>query len=123
MRGVFEYLAKEELEHKAKLELEAMKTGQTVTVTPEAKIPKYGYDILDKRLRFDMEYKDMLLLGMKKEEASFRIYVDLIRQVAERLATLLTDHLAALNADLLGTDGLRLAAIGTSETELTVVEV
>jgi rubrerythrin len=31
-----------------------------------------------------MDYKDMLLLGMEKEEASFRIYIDLISQVQDK---------------------------------------
>ena len=79
MRKVFEDLAKEELEHKAKLELEIMKTGKTVAVqqklTPRS---SSDYIISDDESQFDVDYKDMLLLGMEKEEASFRTYVNLV---------------------------------------------
>jgi rubrerythrin len=78
MRKVFEDLAKEELEHKAKLELEVMKTGRTVAVKLKPPRPASDYIISDTDLPLDMDYKDMLLLGMEKEEASFRIYVNLV---------------------------------------------
>jgi len=84
MRKVFEDLAKEELDHKEKLELEIMKTGQTVPATPKADIPEHEYIISDNQLQLDMNYKDMLLLGIKKEEASFRTYIDLIPQVRDK---------------------------------------
>jgi len=77
MRKVFEDLAKEELEHKAKLELEVMKTGRTVDVKLNPGRPESDYIISDDPSQLDIDYKDMLLLGMEKEEASFRIYVDL----------------------------------------------
>ena len=66
MRDVFEELAREEMEHKAKLELEIIKTGK---VAPD---------------RHD--YKDMLLLAMEKEEASFRTYVDLVARARDEQA-------------------------------------
>jgi rubrerythrin len=84
MRKVFEDLAKEELDHKEKLELEVMKTGQTVPATPKFNIPEHEYIISDNQLQLDMDYKDMLLLGIEKEEASFRIYIDLISQVQDK---------------------------------------
>ena len=84
MRKVFEDLAKEELEHKARLELEVMKTGKTVAVkqklTPR---PSSDYIISDDESQLDMDYKDMLLLGMEKEEASFRTYVNLVANAQE----------------------------------------
>jgi len=84
MRKVFEDLAKEELDHKAKLELEIMKTGQTVPATPKFNIPEHEYIISDNQLQLDMDYKDMLLLGIEKEEDSFRTYIDLIPQVQDK---------------------------------------
>ena len=84
MRKVFEDLAKEELDHREKLELEVMKTGQTVPATPKFNIPEHEYIISDNQLRLDMDYKDMLLLGIEKEEASFRIYIGLIPQVQDK---------------------------------------
>ncbi|MHC4395526.1 MAG: ferritin family protein [Planctomycetota bacterium] len=81
-RRVFEEFAKEELEHKAKLELEIMKIGKPVLVVDE-KIPesKEDYIISTDDSPLDMAYKDILMLGMEKEEASFRTYVNLLPNV------------------------------------------
>jgi len=78
MRKVFEDLAKEELEHKAKLELELMKIGKTVPISQELPGPESDYD--DDSL-LEMDYKDMLTLGMEKEETSFRTYIDLLPSI------------------------------------------
>jgi rubrerythrin len=77
IRKAFEDLAKEELEHKAKLELEVMKTGKTVVVEEKPLRPERSYILSDDESPLDMDYKDMLLLAMEKEEAAFRIYVNL----------------------------------------------
>ncbi|MHC4691682.1 MAG: ferritin family protein [Planctomycetota bacterium] len=76
IRKVFEELADEELEHKAKLELEIMKTGK---VMKESQKPLFR-ERIDKGEPdswVDMDYKDMLLLGIQKEDAAFRFYVKL----------------------------------------------
>ena len=78
---VFEDLAKEELEHKAKLELELIKTGKTLPTTEKVTIPEHDYIVSDVKSALDMDYKDVLLLGMEKEEASFRTYVNLLANV------------------------------------------
>lgn len=78
---VFEDLAKEELEHKAKLELEVVKTGKTLPAAQKITIPEHDYIISDVNSALDMDYKDVLMLGMEKEEASFRTYVNLIPSV------------------------------------------
>lgn len=76
IRKVFEELAAEELEHKAKIELEIMKTGRVVNKdkTPSRFLdepPNYTPP------EIEMDYKDILLMAIQKEEASFRLYVDL----------------------------------------------
>jgi len=81
MRKVFEDFAEEELDHKAKLELEVMKTGQTVPVERELPGPSGNYIISNTDSQLDMDYKDILMLAMEKEEASFRTYVNLIPTV------------------------------------------
>jgi len=86
MRKVFEDLATEELEHKARLELEIMKTGRVVPETSKVTIPEHDYIISDNETPLDMDYKDMLLLGMEKEEASFRTYVNLVAGVQDEEA-------------------------------------
>jgi rubrerythrin len=81
MRKVFEDLAQEELEHKARLELEIMKTGKTVSEQQKLARPDSDYILSDDQSPLDMDYRDMLLLGMEKEEAAFRTYVNLVASV------------------------------------------
>ena len=82
MRQVLEDLAKEELEHKAKLELEVLKTGQTLPVETELPGPsRDNYVISNIDSPIDMDYKDILLLAIEKEEASFRNYINLLPSV------------------------------------------
>ena len=71
--------AKEELEHKAKLELEVFKRGKSLKETSNVvgiNIDDYvvgsgGLDLVN------MEYTELLLLAIKKEERAFRLYVAL----------------------------------------------
>ncbi len=79
----FKDLAKEELEHKAKLELEITKTGRTVAVERKLLRPEREYILSDDESPLDMDYKDMLLLGIEKEEAAFRTYVNLVASVMD----------------------------------------
>lgn len=80
----FEELAKEELEHKAKLELEVMKTGKTISVEENPVRPDRSYIVSNDPSPLDMDYKDMLMLAMEKEEAAFRIYVKLAASVLDK---------------------------------------
>lgn len=82
MRKIFEQLAEEELEHKEMLELEIIKRGKTVDTKKMfhgLQDEKYDYTIP----KFDIDYRDLLLMGIKKEQTSFRLYVDLAGMVAE----------------------------------------
>jgi len=81
--SVFEDLAKEELEHKAKLELELIKTGKTLPRTEKVTVPDHEYIVSNVDAPLDMDYKDVLMLGIEKEEASFRTYVNLIPNVQD----------------------------------------
>ena len=86
MRKVFEELAEEELEHKAKLELEFLKKGKTLFSKDRGiDINTSDYIISDEPL-IDMEYKDMLCLAIEKEDAAFRIYVNLLGYVDDHEA-------------------------------------
>ena len=71
-------MAREELGHKAKLELELMKMGKTVEIKQPPAAPQRTYIVSNNQSLLDMDYKDMLMLGMEKEEAAFRIYVGLV---------------------------------------------
>jgi rubrerythrin len=83
IQNVFEELAAEELEHKAKLELEIMKTGRVVD---ENKTPRGFKDEQNdySAIELDIDFKDILLMGMQKEEASFRLYVELAGMTTDR---------------------------------------
>lgn len=83
MHKIFTDLAKEELEHKARLELEVMKTGKTVKLELRPAEPGRQYILSDTDEPLDMDIKDMLLLGAAKEEAAFRTYVDLVAHCPE----------------------------------------
>jgi rubrerythrin len=84
MREVFESLAQEELEHKAKLELEVLKLGRTIPLNRQMPGPSRNYIISDTDTPLDMDYMDMLLLGIEKEKASFRTYVNLLQNVCDQ---------------------------------------
>jgi rubrerythrin len=78
--------ASEELEHKAKLELELMKLGHVVTrnLTQNKSLPKPLDFMVDMTKIMQMDYRDLLLLAIRKEKASFKFYIELIPAVAEQ---------------------------------------
>ena len=80
---IFEGFATEELEHKAKLELEILKAGQKLPENREMPDPSRDYIISDDISMTDMAYRDILLLGMEKEESAFRFYIDLLSTVTD----------------------------------------
>lgn len=84
MRKVFEELAEEELEHKAKLELEAIKKGVVVNTVEKGGTFDVSDYVVSDGPELDMDYRDMLLLGVEKEDASFRLYVDLIPHAKDK---------------------------------------
>ena len=81
-KKMFEDLAAEELQHKADLELELMKTGEVVNVINKDNFETGEYHI-EGDVEFDMEYKDMLQLAIEKESAAFRLYAGLSAQVQD----------------------------------------
>jgi len=84
MRLLFENFAKEELRHKATLELEVMKRG---LVVPEP-IDTEDLDQTDVMVAIDPElgidYKNALMLSINKEAKSFRLYVELAAMVKNK---------------------------------------
>jgi len=94
MRAVCEDLAEEELEHKAKLELEVMKRGEVVQ---DFDVSNYMMDVRDET---DMDYEQLLLFAIKKEQISIGLYNDLAaivkdeesREVLLMLAKEETEH-------------------------------
>ena len=74
-------LATEELEHKARLELEVVKRGRTVVTDGTPPASGGDFVISNEEIPLDIDYREMLLLAMEKEEASFRTYVNLLPNV------------------------------------------
>jgi len=83
MRDVFEELAREEMEHKARLELEIIKMGKVVPGRQDHAGPDSDYILSSDEAPLNIDYKDMLLLAMEKEGASFRTYVDLVARARD----------------------------------------
>ena len=81
MRKVFEELAKEELEHKANLELEIIKTGQTVS-TGSQDLNADDYHI-EGEFQFDIGMQQLFQMSIEKEKAAFELYVDLAGKVRD----------------------------------------
>jgi rubrerythrin len=84
MRLLFEIFAKEELRHKAVLELEVMKRGKVVAAPQDTA----DLDQTDIMVAIDsetnMNYKNALLLAMSKETKSFRLYLDLVAMMKDK---------------------------------------
>ena len=70
--------AEEELEHKAKLELEVMKKGKVVS---DFNVSDYMMDVGNE---MDMDYRDMLIFTIQKEDRSVRLYTDLAAVVKDK---------------------------------------
>ncbi len=81
IKKLLEILAGEELEHKAALELEITKTGRTVSTELKPPRPSDEYILTNNPAPLDMDYADVLLLGIAKEDSAFRIYVNLIAKI------------------------------------------
>ncbi|MHC4483057.1 MAG: ferritin family protein [Planctomycetota bacterium] len=75
MRKVFEGFAMEELGHKMKLE--AAKAGELKMKEEEVATLGIADYVVAGEATPDMSYADALVLAMKKEKASYRLYLDL----------------------------------------------
>ena len=84
MRKVLREFAAEELEHKAKLELELMKAGRVVKTESEPEEIEVSEYVYSDAPELDMDYRDVLALAIEKEDAAYRIYVDLVPQARDQ---------------------------------------
>lgn len=76
MKNVFETFAAEEAKHKEKII--AVKEGKQLMPAEQKIIDlKIGDYLVDVPASADMDYQDALILAMKKEKASFKLYNDL----------------------------------------------
>lgn len=74
IRAILEEFAEEELEHKAKLELEIMKLGKVVVLEDTVGDFESSEPLLDSS-GFELDYRGLLEIAVQKEKASFRHYV------------------------------------------------
>ena len=81
-RQILEELAEEELEHKARIELEVMKTGRVVE-QPRQPEDRHIFDSLIDAPTLELDYKSVFEMAIEKEDASFRLYVDLLRHAKD----------------------------------------
>ena len=79
MKQILEGFANEELEHKARLELELMKLGVAVP----SKKPTLSDDADDEPAG-DIEFKDLLVLAIEKERRALRFYIDLAAMTTDK---------------------------------------
>jgi len=105
VQAFFDDLVGEEMEHKARLELEVMKEGivaKTVGVLPET--TGGGIVVDPSQVKEHMIYTEALMLAIQKEKRSFRLYVRLsgmiedddLRETLISLAEEEARHMAAL---------------------------
>ncbi|MHC4616698.1 MAG: ferritin family protein [Planctomycetota bacterium] len=91
MREVFDEFATEELGHKMKLE--AVKAGEIELKEEQVQSLEIADYVVEEEVRSDMSYADVLVVAMRKEKASYRLYIDL---AAAAEAEELTDMFLAL---------------------------
>lgn len=75
MRQVFEEFAIEEMGHRMKLE--AVKAGEIEMQEEQISTINVADYMVDVEVQSDMNYADALVVGMKKEKAAYRLYMDL----------------------------------------------
>jgi rubrerythrin len=87
IRAICNELAGEELEHKARLELEIMKLGITVKPAAARKADKTLPKPLDYMVNMakviQLSLPEILIFAMEKEKAAFRFYVDSLATVKD----------------------------------------
>jgi rubrerythrin len=82
MQGAFRQFAKEEMGHKAKLQ--GVKAGKKLAGAAKAvQDLKIGDYLVDVAPTPDMDYQKALIIAMKREKASYRLYMDLSARVPE----------------------------------------
>ncbi|MFA5554223.1 MAG: ferritin family protein [Phycisphaerae bacterium] len=81
IRAVFEDLARDELEHKAKLELEYIKTGKVLPKKGPSE-PRIFVQFNDADV--NITYRNILRLAIDKEDSAFRFYIDMISNAQDQ---------------------------------------
>ncbi len=77
---LFRDLAKEEIEHKQKIQFESLKSGKTVDFNEQIEIMLPEIEENPDAL-IDISYPEALVMAIKKEELAFHLYTDLAHKV------------------------------------------
>lgn len=76
----FRLLAQEEFEHKKILEFEAIKIGKTIKINDTVDIDPDEV-IFEENSLIDIDYREALIMAIKKEDMAFQLYSQLAAQV------------------------------------------
>jgi len=77
--GLFEELAAEELSHREQLQLEIMKMGKVVSTDDDWSNRTRAEYAVESDLTENFSYADALKLAIEKEDAAFKLYIDMLR--------------------------------------------
>jgi rubrerythrin len=84
MCRICEKFAAMELGHKARLELELIKVGRVVSGSEQPIFNISDYTDKEAENPIDLNYKELLVFAIKKEETSIRLYNDLANVVHDK---------------------------------------
>ncbi len=83
---LFEEFASEELGHREQLQLEIMKMGKVVSTDDDWSDRTRAEYTVEGELPEDFSYADVLKLAIEKENAAFKLYIELLRFTDNRQA-------------------------------------
>jgi rubrerythrin len=86
IRQVLEELAQEELDHKAKLEMEFMKNGIVIDTQTKKMFMDSSRYVVSDEISIDLDLRDALEMCIQKEAASFRLYAEPLIYARDRAA-------------------------------------
>lgn len=94
---MLEDLAEEEVEHRAKLEMELMKSGIVVDTSSRDRSFQSSDYIISNEAQINLDLKDLLEICIQKEDAAFRYYADMLphaedKNTKETLLALIEDE-------------------------------
>ena len=69
-QDMFQQFANDEIKHRERLELEIMKLGKTLKVQEDITID------VEVESGFSLNYKEALIMGIQKEDAAFKTYIE-----------------------------------------------
>ena len=81
---ILEDLAEEEVEHRAKLEMELIKNGIVVDTARKDKSFQPSDYVMCNEAQINLDLKDILEMCIQKEDSSFRFYIDMLSHAQDK---------------------------------------